>query len=138
VADIGGHVRIPNRLFEAIISAGFTEAQLRVVLAILRLSAGWQRGSVCASYSDLAQLLGYRKPSGGFRDALKELVREGVITLLVEGGGANAAAYGLQRDYGKWGKYSQSEARLESIWGQRPENEDQLPLQILTLHPAST
>lgn len=132
-----GHVRIPNRLFEAIVSAHFTELQLRVVFAILRLSLGWQRRTVSASYAELAQCVGCRRVSGGFRDAMKGLVREGVILLMAEGGGADANAYGLQFAYEKWGKYSQSEAKLEAIWGKRPANADQLPLQILTLHPAS-
>lgn len=133
-----GHVRIGNRLYEAIISAPLTNVQRLVVLAILRLTLGWNRRSVNASHAELAKLIGKGGPrSGAFRNDVSDLVREGVIVLVSDDGKPNG--YGIHEDFEQWGRFSQSAAKLEALWGRRPEHMDQLPLQILTLHtnPAS-
>lgn len=136
-----GHVRIPNRLLEAIIAAGFTSVQQQVVFAILRLTLGWNRQSVSASWPELAAFCD-RKPSSGFRDAVKELVTHGVIVIASEGGGATSNGYGVQHDFERWGKFSTSTAKLSAVWSKRPEHADQLNLgPLMTLakpsHPAS-
>lgn len=128
-----GHIRLRNRLCEAVISAPFHGMQYKIVLAVIRQTIGWQRQAVSISLSDLAVLCDC-SPVGGFRRALKELVAEGVLHLVVEGGGATANAYALQADFERWGKFSQATRKLESLWG-RPDHESQLPLQILTVTP---
>lgn len=128
-----GHLRLGNRLCEALISAPFHGMQYKIVLAIVRQTIGWQRQAVSLSLADLATLCGC-SPVGGFRRAIKELVAEGVLHLVTEGGGATANAYAVELDYERWGKFSQATRKLESLWG-RPDHEDQLPLQILTMTP---
>lgn len=128
------HVRLGNRLLEAIISAGFHGVQYKIVFAVARQTLGWQQHSVLVSLPELATLCG-SKPVGGFRRALKELIDEGVIVLVAAGGGASSNGYALNQNFEQWGRFSQAEAKLAAIWGKRPENEDQLPFQILTLTP---
>lgn len=128
------HVRLGNRLLEALISAGFHGVQYKIVFAIARQTLGWQQHSVLVSLPELATLCG-SKPVGGFRRALKELIDEGVIVLVAAGGGALSNGYALNQNFEQWGRFSQAEAKLAAIWGKRPENEDQLPFQILTLTP---
>lgn len=125
------HVRLGNRLLEAIISAGFHGTQYKIVLAVARQTIGWQGYSVTSSRSELATLCGC-SPVGGFRRALKELIDEGVIVLVAPGGGASSNGYALNQNFEQWGRFSQADAKLAALWG-RPESDDQLSIPALTL-----
>src|SRR4051812_9959424 len=94
-----GHVRVANRLMEAILDTELSGAQLRIVLALFRLTFGWRKRSVTISPSELAKLTRL-SPTGGFRRALSELVDNGVVVELKDG---RSFTYAIQKDYVKWG-----------------------------------
>lgn len=114
-----GHVRVANRLFEAMLDADFTGAQLKMVLGLIRLTYGWRRKTVSISVPDLAAKLRLA-PVGGFRRALRELVDEGVVIEVERGTGHTAATYAIEKDFTCWGKFSTAPARLARMWGEKP------------------
>lgn len=120
-----GHVRIANRLFEAILDAEFTGAQARILVALIRLTFGWRRRTVTLTVPELASFCRLQ-PVGGFRRALRELVTEGVVLQLEQEKGRTATTYAIQKDFAAWGRYSIAEARLSAVWRTRPRSDDQL------------
>lgn len=120
-----GHVRLANRLIEAILEAEFQGAQLRILFGLVRLTYGWRRHTARISVPDLATYV-KAKPTGGFRRALAELVQEGVLLQLEHGVGAVVSVYAIQKDFTRWGRFSVAEQRLERVWGERPASDDRL------------
>jgi phage replication O-like protein O len=104
-----GHVRIANRLFEAILDADFTGAQSRILVALIRLTYGWRRRTVTLTVPELAAYC-RMQPVGGFRRALRDLVGEGVVIQLEHDRGRSATTYAIQKDFMAWGRYSVAEA----------------------------
>ena len=107
ILDVG--VRITNGLLDGILTGDFTAVQLRIILALLRMSyqvrgpvtvsheALWRRlvspgGPVMVSREALAESLGSRV-SGGFRAALNELVARDVIRIVKPARGRIRATY---------------------------------------------
>lgn len=131
----GGHLRFENRLMEAIITAPFSGAQMKIVLAIYRLTVGWQRQTVKLTGDELAQLCGYESASGGFREQRKRLLDAGVVDFTADEIGRGATGtYRLALDPSTWGEFAPSVDALVKIWGSRPEHsDDQLPLRIMTV-----
>lgn len=120
-----GHVRIANRLFEAILDAEFTGAQTRILVALIRLTFGWRRRTVTLTVPELAAFCRLQ-PVGGFRRALRDLVTEGVVVQLEHDRGRSATTYAIQKDFAAWGRYSIAEARLSAVWRERPQSDDDL------------
>jgi phage replication O-like protein O len=120
-----GHVRIANRLFEAILDADFTGAQSRILVALIRLTYGWRRRTVTLTVPELAAYC-RMQPVGGFRRALRDLVGEGVVIQLEHDRGRSATTYAIQKDFMAWGRYSVAEARLTAVWQSRPQSDDDL------------
>lgn len=118
-----GHVRIANRLYEAMLDADFTGAQMRIVLVLFRLTYGWRRKTVTISIPELAALT-RQAPVGGFRRALQDLIAAGVVLRIDGGVGAVRSTYHIQKDFTQWGRYSIAPTRLESVWGKRPDSAD--------------
>ena len=115
-----GYLRIANRLFEALLAAGFTVAQLRILLTIIRLTDGWNTKTVSVSQAELSHLTGL-SVAGGFRRALRSLIDEGVL-LCDRGIGRERSAYMIQQDFTRWGKFAIAPARLAALWSKRPES----------------
>ena len=115
-----GYLRIANRLFEALLAAGFTVAQLRILLTIIRLTDGWNTKTVSVSQAELSRLTGL-SVAGGFRRALRSLIDEGVL-LCDRGIGRERSAYMIQQDFTRWGKFAIAPARLAALWSKRPES----------------
>jgi hypothetical protein len=100
--------------------------QLRIVLALLRLTYGWRRRSVRLSELELADFSGAllgasRRAGGSFRTDLAELVREGVITRL-ETGKRGILTWAINKNFTTWGKFSVSAPRLTARWNPRPNS----------------
>jgi phage replication O-like protein O len=121
-----GHVKVANRLYEAIVDANFTAAQLKIIVVTIRLTYGWNRKAVTISHTELAELC-RMQPSGGFRAALKELVDEGVI-LAEKGSGAHSSTFAIQKDFTQWGKFAVHPTRLAAVWDKRRPTSNIVPV----------
>jgi phage replication O-like protein O len=117
-----GYVKIANRIVEAILDAKFTGTQVRILLALVRLTYGWRRRTVAISILDLAKLCGLAG-TGGFRRALYDLIHNGVVLELVEG---KATVYAIQKDYVQWRAFGGNEGKLAARWDKRPTHDDAL------------
>ena len=131
-----GHVRIANRLFEAILDAEFTATQVRILLGLVRLTYGWRRRTVTIGQAALARAV-HLNPGGTFRAALRELVTEGVVIQVEQGKGDAPSTLMLQKDFTQWGEFAVSPMRLARIYGERPESHDEL-LDTIPESPASS
>lgn len=118
-----GHVRIANRLAEALLYAEFSGVQFKILHALIRLTYGWRRKTVTLAHAELAAYI-HVKVSGNFRAALNELIAEGVVVQAAKGGGGKVSTYTIEKDYVRWGKFSVSFERLERIYGERPDSDD--------------
>jgi phage replication O-like protein O len=118
-----GHVRIANRLAEALLYAEFSGVQFKLMHALIRLTYGWRRKTVTLAHAELAAYI-HVKASGNFRAALGELIAEGVVIQATKGVGGKVSTYAIEKDYVRWGKFSVSFERLERIYGERPSSDD--------------
>ena len=112
------HVRIPNRILEALLDASFTGTQLKIVLGLIRLTLGWHQSNVTIRVADLAESLRL-SPKGGFRRDLRELIAEGVVIEVDHGVPGQPHSLAIEPDFTRWGKYQTSDGRLERMWGRR-------------------
>ena len=110
---------------EAIAIAPFSCAQLKILLELLRLTFGWRKRTVTVSHSDLAERVGLAL-SGGFREALAELIRERVVLQLERGSGHRTSTFAIQKDFSQWGRFAIAPARLRALFDTRPESRDDL------------
>lgn len=114
-----GHIRLANRLAEAILAARFTGTQVRILLALVRLTYGWKRKTVLVSLDQLARFAGLAY-TGGFRRALDELLRAGVVVEVARGHASRPSAYAIQKDHEQWGEFSIAAVALSTRWATRP------------------
>lgn len=123
-----GHVRIANRLVEAILAADELHGtQVRILLALVRLTYGWKRRTVQVGLEQLARYAGVAY-GGGFRRDLEALVRNGVVLEVVRGYPGVPTVYAIQKDYEQWGEYAVAPAKLGMRWAERPAHaDDRLP-----------
>lgn len=119
-----GHVRLANRLAEAMLAAPFTGTQLRILLALVRLTYGWKRRTARVALDQLARAAGVAY-TGGFRRALEELTLAGVVIEVAPGFGGVPTAYAIQKDHEQWGQFSIAQAALTAKWGTRPDSCDE-------------
>jgi len=73
-----GHTRIANELYEQIMIAPFTLREMRVVLAVIRLTYGWNRKQARVTGGILAKLTGM--PATKASTTLASLVSKNVVT----------------------------------------------------------
>lgn len=127
-----GFVRLANRLLEAILMAPFSGPQLRIVLALFRLTYGWRRISVKLTVSELATFAGMppgpdaERAGGAFRKDLRDLVRSGVVLAPDARSGAKVITWAVQKDYAKWGRFSVAEGKLKATWDVAHRHDDSL------------
>lgn len=118
-----GHLRLANRLVEAILHAPFQGTHVRILLALVRLTYGWKRRTARVSLEQLARHAG--KPyTGGFRRALDELLAAGVVLEIDPGYRGQPTAYAIQKDHEQWGAFSVAAAALVARWSARPDHCD--------------
>jgi phage replication O-like protein O len=111
-----GFTRIANKLLEATLLAGFTGTQLKIVLAIIRLTYGWNRTEVTISAANLAGRVGLSAEGGGFRSDLRALLREGVLVEVEPGRGQTPPTYAVQKNYEAWGAFGVNEGKLRRLF----------------------
>lgn len=121
-----GHLRLANALDEAITYAPFTGTQTKIVRVVVRLTYGWRRRTVRASYQDLALRCGIQKVTGAFRRELDELLRERVVLRVEAGHGRTAALYAINKNFEDWGRLSVPASTIGALYGERPPSEDEL------------
>ena len=72
-----GHTRIANELLEALIRYPFNGGEYKILLAIIRLTYGWQRTERPIKQTDLAQATGLHLRY--VHDVLMTLRQQGVL-----------------------------------------------------------
>jgi phage replication O-like protein O len=120
-----GYLRIANRLYEALLVAGFSLRQFKILHGLIRLTYGWSRRTVTLSLGELAEVVDMTN-SGTFRSSLHELVDEGVVIIVHAGGGGLKNTYAIQKDFTQWGRWTIHPDRLSRRFGVRPDASDQL------------
>lgn len=120
-----GHLRFPNRLFEALVEAPFNDVQRRLVMVIARQTIGWGKHTVEISTPELARAVEH-EATGSFRSSLSELVVAGVLEQVVRGDGKVRSVYRLEPNFERWGRFAIAPARLAAKWGDRPRHRDDL------------
>lgn len=123
-----GHVRIANRLAEALLDAPLSGTQFKIMHTLIRLTYGWRRKTVTLSHAELAKYCS-ANPSGAFRAALRDLIGNGAVLQLEQGTGRTKSTLAVQKDFTKWGLYQVGADRLAIVYGQRPESHDDLMFQ---------
>ncbi len=107
-----GYFFMPDRLYDAMLDAGLSPAQFRIVVELIRrlyrqhwrVRSNKQRTlvqTVTVSHAELARATRMQS-SGGFRSALCELVALNVIQLVDIGGGTAKSTYALQMNPTTW------------------------------------
>ena len=95
-----GHLRVANELFEALCRATLSGREFQVVLAIMRLTYGWQKKAGTISLKQLQQMTGITHRPWLMR-ILQRLESQRIIL------GAHrlgyATAYQINKDYEQWG-----------------------------------
>ncbi len=105
-----GHTRIAHPILEGLALAGFSRAQIKVLLVVVRSTYGWNRKSAEMSYTDLIEATDLSRST--VSDAVNALVEAGVLLQLQAPGFRSKGRYGLQKDPTRWGPFSCSPASL--------------------------
>ncbi len=92
-----GYTRIANELLEALGRARLTEREFRIVLAVIRLTYGFNQKQARISLQQLAELTGMDKAN--IHRTLKRLEAAQVLTIRKAGRRLEIA---IQKDYEKW------------------------------------
>lgn len=119
-----GYTGVANRLLEAIIEAGFSERQIRILLVLMRLTYGWRRATVLLTELQLARRSGgasERAPraSGSWRGELHDLIENRVIAR-VETADRGVFTWAINKDFEQWGRFARAIDYLASQWDERP------------------
>lgn len=120
-----GHIRIANRLYEALLDADMTNRQKVICHGLLRVTYGWRQHSATLTHDEFAQAAGMTN-GGTFREAVRELVAEGVILIVDQGSAGRASTFAIQKDFTRWGRFSVAPERLRRRFGIRPPNLDHM------------
>lgn len=99
-----GYTRIAHPILEALALAPFNAAQLKVLLVVIRETYGWQQKDAAISYTRLEAATGLHRDT--VRNALRSLIREGVVIVVREATFSEPAVYRLQKDPHRWGRFS--------------------------------
>lgn len=94
-----GHLRIANELYEALVKAPVSIREMRLFMAIIRQTYGFQRKVASISVTLFAEMTGLYRAH--IPDALKSLERKNMIVRTV-GGPHETGTYQVQKDYEKW------------------------------------
>lgn len=110
-----GFTKVANRLLEACLFAGFSGTQLKILVALVRMTYGWGRKAIAISAPELAARCGLSS-KGGFRRELRDLIAQGVVEVRETGGGREPHTLAVQKDFERWGTFSVGERRLAAMW----------------------
>ncbi|RUM87194.1 MAG: hypothetical protein DSZ24_06740 [Thermodesulfatator sp.] len=92
-----GYTRVANELLEALCRAQLGGREMRVVLAVIRLTYGFQNKESAISLGKLAKITGLRRER--LSEVVKALERKNVLRVSRENG---QLILGLQKDYSRW------------------------------------
>lgn len=94
-----GFTRLANELFDAVLRAPFTLAQQKVLLAVVRLTYGYNRREDAISFGQVARATGLERRS--VIRAMTQLLTADVLTRKPVGAG-HASVWGVQKRYQLW------------------------------------
>lgn len=94
-----GHVKIANELFEQLIALRLPGQELRIVLAIMRMTYGWNKKEASISYGQLAKMTGI--PRVKVIQHIKSLVPKRVLGSS-HNGTRTPANYWINKHYLEW------------------------------------
>jgi len=103
-----GSVWIFDTLLTAMLGADFSGTQLRILLALLRLTHGCKRSAARLSMTSLARCAGLppgedsHRASGYFRRAMRDLIDAGVVLELEAGVGGRLSLFALETNPDRW------------------------------------
>ncbi len=91
------YTKITNNILVALYKCSFNGTELRVILAILRMTRGWNKDSKIITYSYFAREVGLDKRN--VRKAIRLLVRDNVIIKQKSG---RKNVFGINQDHTFW------------------------------------
>lgn len=112
-----GYTRIANELFDEIIGAPVTDRERRVVLAIIRLTYGWNKKSDRIFAEDVAKLTKMHESRAS--KVISELVRRNVIFRK----GGSRSPITLNKDVGSWEPSTGSKRKAPTKRAESAQNE---------------
>lgn len=112
-----GYTRIANELFDEIIGAPVTDRERRVVLAIIRLTYGWNKKSDRIFAEDVAKLTNMHESRAS--KVISELVRRNVIFRK----GGSRSPITLNKDVGSWEPSTGSKRKAPTKRAESAQNE---------------
>lgn len=118
-----GYTRIANELFDEIIGAPVTDRERRVVLAIVRLTYGWNKKSDRIFAEDVAKLTKMHESRAS--KVISELVRRNVI--FRQGGSRSPIT--LNKDVANWQPSTGSKRQAPTKRAESAQNEPVKPAQ---------
>lgn len=134
-----GHVKLANDIFEALYAYDFNKRDLRVLLAIIRATYGWQKKAAKINATDLGKALGMARQN--VAATIQALKNANILECKREPGPNTPGVYGLQKDWEKWNlvllgetpKARRSNTRAhqknDALPHQNDQSEDSLPHQ---------
>jgi len=103
----GGYVDVPRHLYDAIVAAPFTLAQLKVVLVIVRFTWGYypaeNHAGATISQATIAKYSGLSRWS--VKKAMPSLVDNGVVEVVRQGAGRSPDVLNVCTRPSQWGKF---------------------------------
>src|SRR2546428_4217837 len=88
-----GFTKTPNQLLERSLQTPMTLRQLKVVIAVIRLTYGWRRKTTTVSIRRLAQMIVVHHSHASV--AVRSLVERNILI-------RDGNAIGVQEDYERW------------------------------------
>lgn len=97
-----GYTRIANELLHALIAYPFSSRQLRVLLAVIALSYGWQRKASHISYSGLSRMTGISRRHA--YNVVRKLKEDKVVFVITPNGPPfrRSNLIGVNKNYEEW------------------------------------
>lgn len=99
-----GHIRIPNDVWEALISAKLLGAEMSCVMYIIRMTLGWGKKEANISTNQFVEAT--RVSKGGVSKALKQLQQKGLVKRFLQETKRHAS-YSFNMKYKKWACFLQ-------------------------------
>lgn len=97
-------VRFPKALLEAVIASRMAATQMQIVLTVIRRTYGY--GNLAAPISRSLLVAASGRSERGVRNALDDLVREGVLVVVAQHQGSRPTILAVNPDVRCWGQYS--------------------------------
>lgn len=132
-----GYIQISMELYEAMMKADISRAELKVFHAILRKTYGWKKKTDAISYSQIAEMVNLSKRSVVY--AIQNLEEMGMI-FISRSGDQKTNEIGINKDYEQWNteKTSEGYKKNGSWWKKNSEEVVQTTSPVQTVAPVQT